>query len=164
MTTSYSKYPNADTSPERLAEIKGHLENYAFAEPDAHESIRDLLAMLQECDIANADSANARMQLESELRIVKSNYESAMRSVAAALDLKNKYYEQLHDQRWRRFSANAQPEINQPVEFIGADPEVVIPVRRFPDGSYVISGSDGLDCIRPHGDDWWRPIPPLPTE
>lgn len=55
MNTSNNKYPNADTSSERLAEIeKFHLaevpgNEYSFKEVIAKSSfVRDLLAMLQE--------------------------------------------------------------------------------------------------------------------
>ncbi|HMD81347.1 MAG TPA: hypothetical protein VKE92_08580, partial [Anaerolineales bacterium] len=93
MTTN--KYPNADTSPERLAEIKGHLANCAFAEPDAHESIRDLLAMLQE----RQSTINYDRQI---LHATEDRLCDVRQQLTEAVAHKTALVQQLHDQRWRR--------------------------------------------------------------
>lgn len=89
-----NKYPNADTSPERLAEIeKFYLFLKEKPNPFAAQNCmaRDLLAMLQE----RQETDRAMIDVQNEHRLKIKSLE-----------------QQLHDQRWRRLSEE-EPGLSQ---------------------------------------------------
>ncbi len=88
--TASNKYPNADTSPERLAEIVEIYEDggaSAIYEFEGRFFVRDLLAMLAERN-------------EHTTRLKKTVKEQG---------------KQLHDQRWRRLS-DEEPGLSQIID------------------------------------------------
>ena len=90
------KYPNADTSPERLAEIERNFDHANIEEWPGNTSdyVRDLLAMLQ------------------ELHELKPWWETT----GEKFDELEKLKQQLHDQRWRDM-AQEWPQENQRIQF-----------------------------------------------
>lgn len=79
-----NKYPNADTSPERLAEIEQKFKLPPHQSPDLPwVMIRDLLAMLQERGPSDAELVDQIQAMHEDLNALR---------------------QQLHDQRWRRLS------------------------------------------------------------
>lgn len=132
-----NKYPNADTSPERLA----YLEDYYFYDgpsgrlplnefDQTHLVVRDLVAMLQERG---------------------STLQAALDALTLARSERNSAEAKLHDQRWRRFGEQMPEVFPIQVQFNTDDP----PMHIYSLGSLpqvYINGS------------WWRPVPPLPKE
>jgi len=124
-----TKYPNADTSPERLETIRESYETTGlqpggFIRNFSGSFVRDLLAMLQ---------------LRDEVG------EEVMRE-------RNAFEQQLHDQRWRR-SDEELPKAGRAVQV----------------GNKWAENHDNIVSIiwqvgDQHNWEYWRPIPPLPTE
>lgn len=167
MTTN--KYPNADTSPERLAEIETNHRTpggeMAFS-PKSYE-IRDLLAMLQE---------RSQLQCLSCFELKGNIYckECVQKAMSLSDDWAKELIElrqQLHDQRWRR--VDEEIPYNELIELVVRSKcrlplgeefhefdEIFLGKRRKDD---LFHGPQGMtiDLIKAI---WWRPIPPLPPE
>lgn len=133
---STTKYPNADTSPERLAFLQEVYakRNGGIWSLQVEQAIGDLLAMLQERDLRISASEEAAIEL------------------LTCKDVQIKLlHDQLHDQRWRRFSEEMPDKFPIQVQFDMDNP----PMHIYSLGSLPKLYIDNS---------WWRPIPPLPKE
>lgn len=149
-----TKYPGADTSPERLAEIADIFHKIeprmrdVMNNPDSiFPAMRDLLAMLQErawldthelchCQLSGEVHLNEKGKsceiCDDGRKVTPINIHNALAKYA---NQANELRQQLHDQRWRDNYSEDWPE--------GQDADT------------VQWSKDGR---------WWRPIPPLPTD
>lgn len=179
--TNGSKYPNADTSPERLAYIEDCFVTYPNAVAWDEERVtkqtipfmfRDLLAMLQEradykqeytkcVEAASVFQSGGELSYLMEFLGQSTTLDGPRFAAAEIARLK----QQLHDQRWRRFPQET-PVIGQPVQIAFMHNDVMVSYTGYLFSVYEEQFewrlcSDGRACATP---DWWRPIPPLPKE
>jgi len=176
------KYPNANTSAERLAEIEDWMLNGRGHSGRAFDQdlpgsitgkIRDLLAMLHKRSQIPKGDEEFWQIIHSALGAFMKDREAdeVIRDIlfpvfGASITLAHDaatYKAQLHEQRWRKCTFNDEVPLNVDIQFGWSDPfgpDIVFSGKySLADGWYSLP--DNISRPQP---EFWRPIPPLPKE